>query len=544
MEFDLKMNNRKIKYFIVLSLLIAMIFTFNSCSENVTLAKSFDVVLNKDYAPQERIVEDLVKIKELEDYNFAASKGELLSFTKVENDATISKAVFSTRNKKVVYMGNSTVSLDLDVRLASGVPAFTVVKTQVVEENGASDIKSTCELYDATGAYIAQASGEPVLPIAFADTVIFDNVAYSVNVENGALSKIADVFELVYADTCEDWNDDYFCTYGESVNLYNKKFERIYTWTLPSEARLISRNMFNNGNLILQYALPLDADAEKYDFSEADEISGAVEKFELHSVLINAKKKSEKKIELDYIIEQITSEAELARAAGNEKMYSDNVENIAYIYPISDGIIDYSEKSADIVLMDNKGKIKKSLKLVEEQRAALPICLDNNVYIVSTFYGYALLDINGNVLNKIENAEIDICGKNIIIDDTIYTLGMKEMYKLKENSEILGYCENKIIIKTGTDEIYDVFIIEGENWEELLSYNPEKPFEIKFETLPESASYCRSSDATGDCIYFNANHKIIGGLDLLLKKVASDFENSITVYRTEHNGYMDYYIIY
>lgn len=540
----MKMNNKKIRRFVVILLLIAIIMTFSSCGTELSLADSFDIVLNKDYIPQERIVENLVELEELENYNFSESKGEFMTFTKVENDASISKAVFNTRNNKVVLIVNSTLEENIDIKLASNVPAFTVVKTKIVDENGVSDIKSVCELYDASGAYVVQASGESVLPIAFADTVIFDNVAYSVNPKNGTLTKIADVFELIYADGCDDWNDEYFCTYGETVNIYSRAFERVYTWQLPAGAKLISNNMLNNGNVILQYAQPLDADADEYDFYETDEINGETEKFELFSVLINAEKKSEKKVEFDYVIEQITSEAELARAAENEKMYSDKVENIAYIYPLCDGIIDYSEKSADIVLMDNKGKIKKSLKLVEEQRAALPMCLGDDVYMVSTFYGYALVDIDGNVLNKINNTEIDVVGENIIIDNKIYSLAMKEVYTLDENSTILGYCENMIFVKNGTDEIYDIFTIEGENQEEICSYNPEKPFELKLEFLPESATYCRSADTIGECIYFNTNHKVIGGLDLRLKKVVSDFGNNITVYCTEFNGYISYYTIY
>ena len=540
----MKRKDKKIKYFVALLLLLTMMLTFGSCGGEVLAAKSFDVVLNKDYESQEKIVEDLVEIKELEGYSFSEAKGEFMSFTKIENDATISKAVFNTKSKKVVYVGNSTVDVGLDVKLASGVSAFTVVKTQIVEEDGVTDIKSVCELYDATGAYVAQASGEAVLPIAFADTVIFDNVAYSVNAQSGTFSKIADVFELIYADGCEDWNEEYFCTYGDEINLYNKNFERIYSYTLPSEAKLISRNMFNNGNVILQYGQPLDADAEKYDFSETDEINGVVEKFELHSILINAKNKSEKEIKLDYIIEQVTSGAELARAQGDEKIYSDGVENIAYVYPLGDGIIDYSEKSADVVLMNNKGKIEKSLKIVEEQRAALPMSLGNDVYMVSTFYGYALIDIDGNVLNKIENAEIDVYGNNIIIADAIYTFGMEEVYKLDEHSEILGYYGKKIVIRQGTDEKYTVFTIEGNAKENLYEYSAGSEITVEFDFFENSACYARCSDMTSEYIYFNADNKNIGGLSLRLKKVASDFGNGITVYKTEFDGNINYYTIY
>ena len=128
----MKRKDEKIKYFVALLLLLTMMLTFGSCGGEVLAAKSFDVVLNKDYESQEKIVEDLVEIKELEGYSFSEAKGEFMSFTKIENNATISKAVFNTKSKKVVYVGNSTVDVGLDVKLASGVSAFTVVKTQIV----------------------------------------------------------------------------------------------------------------------------------------------------------------------------------------------------------------------------------------------------------------------------------------------------------------------------------------------------------------------------------------------------------------------------
>ena len=536
-------KNSRVKFGIAMLLLIAIIMTFSSCGEVPYVEMSFDVVLNNDYVPKEKLPENIVKIAELENYQLFESKGEFMTFTKIEGEG-ISKAVFSTRNKKVVFVEKSTASSSVDIKLASGVPAFTVINTQIVSENGSSDIQNICKLYDATGACVGQANGEAVLPIAFADTVIFDNVAYSVNAQNGALTKIAEVFELIYADGCDDWNEEYFCTYGDTVNIYNRSFERIYSWASPEDATIISNNMLNNGNLIIQYHQPLEDDAKKYDFCQTDEDTGENKKYKLTSVLINPEKQKEKKIKLKYIVEQVTTGVELMRASENNGMYSEYIENVVNVFPIIDKEIDFSDKSADIMLMTNNGKIQKSLKIVEEQRASLPIPLDNNIYIVSTFYGFALIDIDGNVLNKINNTVVDPVGDNIIVDNKIYTLGMEEVYTLDDTSEILAYIGKSIIVKKGNDTEYSIFSIRGAKIEELYNYYPSVPIYIEFDFFENSACYFRCCDMTGDYICFNAENELIAGVGYRFKKVASDFATGITVYCTDFNNIVNYYTIY
>ena len=77
----------------------------------------------------------------------------------------------------------------------------------------------------------------------------------------------------------------------------------------------------------------------------------------------------------------------------------------------------------------------------------MPIPLKNNKYLLSTVYGFAIVDIDGNVLNKINNTVIAPAGNNIVIEDKIYTFEMEEVYTLDETSEILAYIGKSIIVK-------------------------------------------------------------------------------------------------
>ena len=62
----------------------------------------------------------------------------------------------------------------------------------------------------ATGALVAQIKGASAKPVMFADTVLFNRVSYSVNSENGSLSKISEIPENLYIEDCSDWDDEYF----------------------------------------------------------------------------------------------------------------------------------------------------------------------------------------------------------------------------------------------------------------------------------------------------------------------------------------------
>jgi hypothetical protein len=205
---------KKMRFLILLSLLIAAVMSFNSCSGGITDADSYNVVLNEEYKPQEKIAKTVNEIKELSGYQFLEAKGEFMIFSKGEVDAGISKAVFSTRNKKVVYVADASTSESIEVKLFSGVPAFTVTRISIGCADAISVSDAVCELYDAQGNEVAEIKGASPTPISFADTVLFHSASYSINEENGALSKIADIPENLYVEDCSDWNDKYFYTYS------------------------------------------------------------------------------------------------------------------------------------------------------------------------------------------------------------------------------------------------------------------------------------------------------------------------------------------
>ena len=536
---------KKIRFIMLLACLLVMVMTFNACSGKISKVDSFDVVLNSAYKPQSDKMENISEVEELYGYQFLEAKGEFMTFAKFEEDMSIRKSVFSTRNKKVVYSAVSNSSETVEIKLFLGISAFTVTRTQLTCADENCEREAICEFYDATGTLVKQMKGASPDPITFADTVIFNFTSYSVKQENGALSKIADIPENLYIENCNDWNDKYFYVYGDTINVYDRGFNHVYSWTQPSWANSISKNMLDNGMILVQYTRPLDNNAKKYDLYEMDENTGETKKFDVYTILLDPEKSTEKEIKMNYIVEQVTTGTELIRSSENNGMYCAGIENIAYVFPIIDHQVDTSQESADIVLMDNKGKLKKSLKIVDGQRAVLPTCIGENVYIISTVYGMALVDIDGNILHQLSNNTIHTVGNNIVSDSTIYTLNMEEVYSMYDNgASILTYIGETILVKEGSESEYSVIAINGTEKKEIAKYNLLDPEDKYFDELEDVGCYVLCNVTGREYKYYNSNHELIYTSSVRLDIVASDFGTGVSVFSTTVENEITYYVIY
>ena len=532
---------KKSKLFVFISLFVIFAIFMSACSSKLSVAKSFDEVLNKDYYPAYDLTEGVIEVSELKDMSFLDSKGEFMTFSSGDVDTGITIAVFSTRNQKVVFSGASSSTEAIEVTLYSNVPAFTVMRTTLGACADAVS-ESVCELYDATGALVAKTKNLTVAPMSFADNILFENVAYSIDEKNGSISKISEIPENLYLENCDDWNDTYFYTFAETVNIYSRDFSHAYGWSYPSWAERLSVNALNNGNVLVQYLRPLDNLSEKYDIYETDENTGVVSKYDLFSVILDPEKKEERTIELSYVIHHIATENDLALASENNGMYREGFENIAQIIPIVDSQIDDSDSSIEIVELGNNGEIKKSFKIVDGQGPELPICVSKGVYIVPTIYGSAFVDINGELLHQINNTTIDTTEKNIIIDGVIYTFDMNEVYSVHENNaEVITYLNGTVFVKELGETEAKIMAISADNVVEIGSC-PADELDLYFEALNDSGCYSLFNSEKGEYSYYNSDHKLLYTSGIKLESVASDFVRNLTVYVSMTDTGTSYYI--
>jgi hypothetical protein len=195
--------------------------------------------------------------------------------------------------------------------------------------------------------------------------------------------------------------------------------------------------------------------------------------------------------------------------------------------------------------MDNNARLKKSLKIIDDQRAALPTCIGDNLYVASTVYGMAIIDIDGNLLHQINNSTVATVGDNIISDNKIYTLNMDEVYSLYENdAEIITYLDGTVFLKKGSLADYSVIAIKGTEQKEICKYNAFDIEPISFDVMSDIECYELGNVAKGEYKYYNSNHELLLTLKTSLNKVASDYGTGVAIYSTTVENEIKYYAFY
>ena len=359
---------------------------------------------------------------------------------------------------------------------------------------------------------------------------MYNYVAYSVG-EDGALTKTCDVPEYLALENCDFFNDDYYYVLGDTVIVYDRSFNAVATWSFPDYATEFESNAFvlNNGDILVQYLYVADEDAKKYDVSVVDD--GETLKLNLESYIVSADNGKAKKVKLDYFVQDVVTNYELydKDAEKTENRFTDNFDNIAEIVPIVDKKIDFSEANVDIVLMNNKGKAKGSLKLLDGKATDLPIKIGDDLYQVRTLTGGAIVKGNGKLV-KAYNNQMRRVGACFIGEVALYDLELNPIYNLVENdAEVIGSVGDTVYVRAETETGYTVLSFRDGASTTLYTYNESDTAPaLSFSTV-EGVGYKTVDTASGDHKYYNANGELLATTTYDLVKVSSSEEYGIIV---------------
>ena len=238
---------------------------------------------------------------------------------------------------------------------------------------------------------------------------------------------------------------------GESsVSIYDNCLSTVITYLPPAYDVLDSGNalfdlashthILSNGNVIVQYVVAQDIMAKKYDFL----LLGG--KYNLHTVLLEAKTGKVKDLKLDYIIREV------AFGTGLEDMgISKDVENVAVAYPIEDGRINQSGSAAKLLSMKNNGNIAGALELpimgmtVEGGITAVA----HNRWLINAVNGRSYI-VDGN--GKIVGEDFNVNKRNadfFLLDNKIYDWNLEVKCDLSnENIESIYVMNHSVFFKT------------------------------------------------------------------------------------------------
>lgn len=518
---------KKTKLLLLIAALLVFVTMLNACGT----ISSVNKFLNKDYNPLEDVYKSESAVSELTGYKVLNSNESFVIFYSDASEI-LSYKIFSLEANRIIATFTTTDSL-YTFDLYDTAPLLLVAQTAKQEDSSAEDIVNgidavidvTYTAYDANGEILKTFEKyKPEAPVRLTfDTCIFDYAAYMIE-ENGALSKTVDVPEYVALDSIVDWNDDYYYAQnGDTVAVFDHSFNLVSTYVAPSYYEDVSIAVLNNGNIFAQYMYEVDEDERKYDLSISE--NGHTGKYDLVSMIINAKNGKATKVNLDYVVMDVYSNYAVNtyfNSLGETSPYNDKFENIAIIAPIVNKKLDESDANLDIVFMNNKGKAADSLKIADNQVAALDAIskIGNDRYLVETLVGASIIDAKGKVIKNMNNV-LDLCSTYFVSDRYIYDLDLEIVYDLVANdATVLDVVNNTLFVQAETDTGYEIISFCNGAQTTVYTYNNTSNDATVFEIV-DGIGYSLINAVSSEYKYYNAEGTLLVTTTYALEAITS-----------------------
>lgn len=490
------MKKTKISLFIAVILLFSILLT--SCS-NKKVEKTLDTLFVDTKNATDEVFTNIEEINaKLDRYSVSNN----YYFDRDTPIAVLKKTEFQQTKYKIYSLITKSFILELDypnlqhdIYVYPSANYFTV--KYVTEERGKTYTEVVA--YDFMGNVITSNVSGLSPTFLFEDTIALNGFVYKIDREKGTLEKIEGIDSFSIPTGSKIYNNDnyvYFSNYTaktKNISVYNRELEQIFSYNLPSYFENTYYQYFNDGKIFLQARIKLESDAEEYDYYITSETQKSVYKYDSQQYLIDPIKGSVKEIDIGYMLSEISSNYDLQKENNAPPLYSENFENIAFVYPIVDKKLDSSASSKKIVFMDNNAKITGEINILEGQSPNLPQKIDENRYFVKMLDGtYTLIDRQGNIIaSNIISPEK--AGNYIISNDAVYDLDMKLVYDTREvpagtSAIIIGNSDEDVFISESTG-LYQAFykIKDGEKQlitdrmcERTTEYDAFEPIEIGY----------------------------------------------------------------
>lgn len=383
------------------------------------------------------------------DYELEEYEGNYAVFSKDLEDDQVEYVLFNLdTNSTVVTKTSENGEYDIELTSLNGVPLACVLEGEIA---GTDKMQVSIYYGDTYNSY--QVSEDEVQENSNLGIVVVGDDVY--REKDGAIYVTEhngiDVIDLNYSiggyyyDRVNYSGGEYYLAYDENLELTAKIVAPSYA---EDDVRYF---VLSNGNLIMQYTVMADRYSDDYDF-----MMPYGEKFNLVTVLYNAKKATQKEIKFNYVIEDVYS----------SEYFSKRVDNIAELYEIKDKKIDMSENGLLIANLSDNGKVKIYDKAHELLESASLEQIENG-YLGYDYAGKTvLLDKKLNIVGRYD--DFSWSNENAFLaDDKIYDYEGVVLIDLEEQ----GYSLNPttligslILSKTtdlGTYEMTEKYLYTG-----------------------------------------------------------------------------------
>ena len=313
-----------------------------------------------------------------------------------------------------------------------------------------------------------------------------DDALYRASYVDGKLKyDLVKEYGVAKIPTIDSKSGDYYL-YSDSktYTVYNKDLSVAYSYTVTSDSSNVNPFILANGSLLVQYVRVLDQDEKNFDYRY-----GSDNKFDLVTLIVNAD--GEKELEdVDYWVDSL--KASVADERGN-KMYSDKVENLAFICPIAeDKTLDKGIGNQKLVLLSNDCEITAEVEIASNM-TEFPTVVEKGFYgvetvgsgvrgqeydpLLGTVYTYTLkfdlYNAEGKFVNAYEskhkvpysmyNSGMEfplVLEKYTVTEKGVYDINNALVYDAKKNNAKIGTVGDAIYVMTYGDgtEVYSLFL--------------------------------------------------------------------------------------
>ena len=529
---------KKVKLLSLILLVVMVFATFTACQSTSKISKvaSFNDLYKSSYVPKDETYTTVEALSAFDNYLITSASEEFIVFasTNATNGEIVNK-VYSYASNSVILTVTTSAAVVYSINLCGDLPAFFVTKETIGESASLS-----FTLYDNTATEITSSTKNVGSPVVVSDMLVYDSVIYTLGKDGKLVANEKTIPEYISIIDFNASNDKYFYSFDDennSFNVYDLKFNPVSSYIAPSYAEMYSQFLLDNGNVLIQYCIELDDHAKDYDFIEYAETSAT--KYDLVSFVFDVKNSSEKHVELAYIVDSLTAYSEI-EALGLDDVYSSKMKNLAYINPIVNGQVDYSDAAYDVVLLSNDCKTAKSLKIVDQQTFSFPTKLSKKYFVVETLYGSAIVTANGKTVYPITNDSMSANSKYFVGEKAVYDLkSFKVIYDLEENdATVICMMESELFIRVGTEAKHTVLLLKDDETKEICSYDEAAGTGKLFtEALTEIGCYALYDVKAAKYTYYNlegteltsSTYKLtaVAGSDKYDVVIAADLESGL-----------------
>ena len=546
---------KKIKLVALIAVMLVAAMALSSCATKTI--KDYSEILNPDYNIKDEAYQNVSRIESLVDYSVEKDSEFFVVLSKENKINKITNyAVFSLTAKEVIAEYECDESTQYAFEFVNEAP-ICIVKRGDKPENDYEEVEYRNTYIDAKGTelFSMEAKYDTEDPVwVEKDLILLNSTLYAIDFDNGTVKKEKSVPAYVSMKVLKK-HGDYYYSYGSyTLTIYDEDFKTLNTWTIPKYGTLVSGPYYlNNGDIIIQYYYELEKDAKNFDIVEREI------KYDLVTVLISTNGK-EKTLNFDFVIGDICANYEVydENAPADENVCNDKFENIAVIYEIKDHHIDSSAYNADIVLFSNKGKIGKSLKCVEAQSPTIPEKIGDDLYMISTVYGAAIVNSEAEVKYQLSNGNFqdlrayEAYGYVCVENKGVYDMSFNLVCDFNaENASLAGIVGDTVFVHIGNDDVYTLVSFRGGVKTEIMSCaEGDKDtytitsFGYVINNVTES-----EEEGGGDTVFYvayNEEGKVILESDYSIYEEAAG-ENAVLVCTAEKEGkskHTVYYVIY